>query len=339
LLGFAISILLGVGVGLQIKKSRERSNQQATDHLATVKVLALKGLFSSELLARFKAQTSFDVMITEADNPEDLWDKLEAPAPASGPYDLVVLFSYQVALATQLTRIQPIDPQKLKGFDATSPDFRELPGEKGFHSVVPLLWGATGLLYDTKKTSAPDSWAATFKDPRFKGKIGFPAWSSEIVRLLNITSETKDLKRALAPFLSNVKLATDDLSPASLFKPNDSPWIVLASYGETAFAPLNNQQWKFIIPQEKSSLWVLSLGVTRDSQNTNESSRFLEFLLEKDSAIALSQSYRQASTNRLVEASPIDPRLKPSYLRQLPLTKISLFKDFSRAREVRKLLN
>lgn len=65
---------------------------------------------------------------------------------------------------------------------------------------------------------------------------------------------------------------------------------------------------------------------------------FLDFLLSRESAEALTLASHQASTNRLLNDSGLDPRLKPSFLREVPLSQIHFLKDFGRAPEVRALI-
>lgn len=336
-----VSFAFGVGWGIRIHRDREANAGRLKPNV-TMRVLSYRGLFSRELVAKFEAEHDLQVQVTEATDPEDLWNKLELHRqPGEPEFDVVTLFSYQLPLAFQLGRLQLLDSKKIENWNATSPDFREIPGHPGINSVVPILWGLTGIIYDQRKTDEPGSWPEILKNPKLKGKIALPASTIDVMRLLGPKAlSAADLSKPLATIEGAADFAPDFLSPSRLVvdKPLARPWLALVSHGETAFAPWRGPEWKFVLPEEGGALWILSLAIHANSRNQAEAYGFMDYVLRKETSEALTISFHQASTNRSLESSQLDARLKPSYLREIPLTKISLWKDFSRAREIRAYL-
>jgi spermidine/putrescine-binding protein len=331
ILPLAIAVVVGTIWGLWIRRNQELKSA-ASDATAEIHVLSYRGLLSSTLLKRFESETSIRVVLTEAETPEALWEKLESATPQS--FDLVTLFSYQIPLAASLTRLQPLPLSKLKNLQSISPDFREIPVDRSFEAVVPVLWGISGLLTDTRKISQPPETIQSALNG--KSKLGLPNSTMELARLIG---EGKDLKKSLNSLLESIVLAEDYLSPTSLLRTANPPSFLMISHGESAFGTASEAHFKFQIPQEGGLFWTLSFALHQNARFESEALRVLDFLLETDSSLDIVQSYRQATTNRTLEATDIDARLKPSYLRQIPLNRVIVWKDFSRAREIRALLD
>lgn len=342
-----IVLSFGFGVGWGIKLHRDKQRAQGLLKAAPqLHVLAYKGILSREMLEAYEIESGFPIALTEVSTPEELWEKIETPPDENRPrYDLVTLMSYQVPIATHLLRIQPLDLRLIKNLNAISADFRSIPGDMNHERLVPLLWGLTGILYRAKEFSnPPQSWAEVLERKPSAGqgrtpRIGLLSSTVDLTRLLKLPdTEMPDLRKPLADLIAKASLSRDFLSAASLFQSPETPSVIQINHGEARFAPANSPDWHFVFPREKASLWILSMALTQEAQNTTEAHRFLDFLLQQKSAVAISRSARQASTNRWVEESELDPQLKPSYLRQVPLTQYMLWGDFSRSREIRALL-
>jgi spermidine/putrescine-binding protein len=147
------------------------------------------------------------------------------------------------------------------------------------------------------------------------------------------------VKKVLAGILPEVSIAKNFLSPVGALTDGEPSQLIVVSHGETAFPPLSDAKWKFFLPEDGASLWVLTLVLHRKVADLDMASRFIDYLLEEDQAIRLAKATHQASANRSLEATTqIDARLKPSYLRQVPLDRVKVWRDFSRAREIREML-
>jgi spermidine/putrescine transport system substrate-binding protein len=359
LIVLCLSFVFGILWGTQIYRKRSAGANRARSESA-LRVLAFHGLFEPDLLEKFESETGIQIALSEATSPEELWDRLESATGEHG-YDVIALLSYQIPLATQLVRVQPIDPKKMQNLGKISPDFRRIPGDLNHEHLVPILWGLTGFAYDSKRVAkTPRSWADVFSDKK-RTPVGLLSSTPDISRFLNPSAkevekkavdddddETQDeaaaaknlqaLRRSLNHFMEGITVNADFLSAVSLEQGKEPPPVVQINAAEMAFAPFHGPEWKFVFPEEKASFWILSMALARDARNAGEAHRFLDFLIEKDSALSIIKSSRQASTNRLVEETSLDARLKPSFLRQVPINHYTPLHDFSRSREIRGLL-
>jgi spermidine/putrescine transport system substrate-binding protein len=342
-----LSFAFGVYWGMHLR-AKQRAQAGANGlQTKTLRVLSYRGLIDRGLVSAFERRTGITIVLEEVATPEALWERLETSKPGA-EIDAVSLLSYQVPLATQLQRIQTVDRGLLKNFGHVSPDFVDLPGDRSHGGVVPILWGMMGVVYDAKKVDEPQSWSQMIANAKLKGKIALPSSAIELQRLATATTRTNNDPKTKAQFnfqkvvpalLGNFVLVPDFLSPISLLGSSEPPTAALISHGETVFLDSTGPaKWQFFIPQERATFWILSFAQARESENTIETHAFIDYLLEQDSALKLVRSFRQASANRSLEISSLDERLKPSYLRKVSLGEILFWQDFSRAREIRKLL-
>lgn len=341
-----VGILLGLGVGYKIHRDRIAALEGRIKPDSSLRILALKGLFPRELVQSFERDHGVRLILSEAETPEALWDRFETPGES---FDLVSLFSYQIPIAIQAGRLFAPEPARLRGWDRISADFRNVPGETTNQETVPLLWGLSGMLYDTRKIKTPpDSWHAVLAQTQGKNKVALLSADIELARWLPEPEEgdeeseeaptNESVRRALAPVLSSAVLSENPWSSLSLVS-QDLFSAIQMNHGETAF--LTSEQaahWKFVWPEEKAGFWILSLALTRGLKDRDDAYRFLDFLLEGENSARLANWTHQASTNRAVESLAIDARLKPSYLRQAPLTRLQILRDFQGARSVRAAL-
>lgn len=342
-----LSFAFGLGWGIKIYRGREHTARSAVSSQAALQVLSYKGMLDPQLIKEFEDSSGLIVQVREADSPESLWEKLETPTDP--PYDLIAIMSYQLPLANQLVRLQPLDVKKLKNLSNLAADFRRIPGDLNHEFVLPISWGLTGILYDTRKVSQPlETWRAALQT-KGKNRIGVLASTVDLVRFVGGDEDENEsetvspknqefLRRSITKFVEGMTVSQDFLSASTLFQGAEPPSILQINHGETAFPPADDKVWKFVLPEERASFWILSMALTRDAKHAAEAHQFLDFLMEKESALALVKSSRQASTNRLVEESSLDQKLKPSFLRQVPLNRYVLLRDFSRSREVRAIL-
>ncbi len=71
-------------------------------------------------------------------------------------------------------------------------------------------------------------------------------------------------------------------------------------------------------------LWILNFAMATKSNRTAEVNSFIGYMLRPQVAIEIATLTGQASTNSGLDSSALASQLKPSYLRQIPLTKLVL---------------
>ena len=360
-----LAIAIGAGLGSQIYLHRHALKNEVVPP-RRLEVLSMKGLLSQSFLDAFRKRTGLIFTITESATPEELWNRfLAQPSNDHQPFDVVALFSYQLRLAEQSGHLQLIDTRKIRRFYDTSPDFIETIGTDPLTNssdnrrdpslvwAMPILWGAESLFYNSKKTHAPISWAEALKENHSSSKVGVPRsvidvewlagstgrFSGQPPIAVNHASRPAEMDKALSALFSSIRLSGNFLFPTDLLAKKKPPAVLMMSHGQAAFAPFKDSDWKVATVPEGELLWTLSFAIDKDAKNIDPAYVLLNDLLRAESATQLAESYQQASTNRLLESTNIDLRLKPSFLRQFPLDKIDFVKEISRADELRATLD
>lgn len=246
---------------------------------------------------------------------------------------------------------------------------------KGISNSWPTEVANSGAGGDTDSSDEDhelSAWADIVGNPAFKGEVGFP--NSTIIgwRLANAVNNTNNnfsgeavsgsgdgedatpakakkrkgassggssLAKALQPWLSMGRFSDSFWSAVPLIGAENSPLLILASNGEMAFPPLDKANWKFKLPDEKGTFWYLSFALSRETHDERQAYVFLNALLQKQMSEKFVQATHYASTNLQLERETLDARLKPSYLRSIPLNGFILWQDFSRAREIRGIMD
>lgn len=335
-----VSFALGVWWGLKIYKNRRASEENFKE---SITVLTYPRVLSDDMLRRFQNEHGIFVKLREIANPDDLLRTLEGE---TGDIDVTALYSYQTQAAIQSNWLAPLDPKILKGIFTVSSDFQDIPGDLNHEFFVPVLWGLTGFIYNAKTlTKALDSWDDIFNGNHLLKKIGLMSSPFELYKLatahasinrdLSNADNATALKKSLNEILNSVTLMPDSMR-ASL-PPAPDLTVMQLNHGEMAFFK-DAGPWKFVLPKERATFWILSFGLSAQSHHTLAAQKFLNFLLEKNATLALIENTHQASTSRSVEESHIDARLKPSYLRAVPLTRIHLTSEFNQGPEIASIL-
>jgi spermidine/putrescine-binding protein len=392
---FLLAVTGGSLVGYLIHVKRQSLQ---TNHLLnagrTIHVLTLGGIFSAEFLSGFERASGVRVSLTEFARPESLWAEFDKPG-SSAKYDLVTLVSYQIPQAVQLLRLKDLNESNLDLSQAHD-DFRDIPGDSGRRRVLPLLWGASGLVYNVKNLkSEPHSWHEIFANHELKGKVvllGSPAHLAHLEKSLaasagssaatdsrdegvqgkDVDDESEVAESEVAPettavegaengadtpetdallrrkyqtilqaarfsktFLSSLSWTKSDVSEGQS-PPHAVPEVVEMNAGESSFT--KDADWKFVLPQEKAPLWILTLAMVQGTQVEGDAYKFMRALTTVEGAKALSIESHQASTCRCLEQSSLDPRLKPSYLRSIPLTRMQMLVDFQTSQRLNSRL-
>jgi spermidine/putrescine-binding protein len=316
----ALSFAFGVLWGLKIRHDHASSSGQRLNSKNRISILAFKGLLSAQWMQRFEMDTGIGIELMEAKDPEDLEIKIQASSEKN-PVDIVSFYSSQLARLHALDQLQPVDLSKLSNGSNVSTDFLDLPGEMSLRSSVPTHWGLTGFAINTTNFSTlPHSWREISEAAELMQKTCLLGSTAEFFRLTTSTG-TQTSKWAQA------KVSTEFSTVTPLEGSRAICTIAQVSLGEMAFPPFDGSQWKFVSPSEKLSLWILAWSTTRQTRDQAAAKIFLNYILAPKSARSLSENLRASSTNRTLEESELDARLKPSYLRQIPLDQFVLLSE------------
>jgi spermidine/putrescine transport system substrate-binding protein len=314
------SFTLGIFWGLRIQRARlaaEGRIQPGT----VLRVLTLPRVFPAQLIKTFQESESTRLELTVASSPEELWSKLEG-----GNFDVVTLFSDQATAAAQGEFLEPLSLEQVPALRHINADFEPASKDPAGGHVAPVLWGVTGLVYNSSALSTePASWAEILSSPKLRGQIVLERWSASLAPVLgalmpNATAEEEHNWRKLIATLKASGSIEKEFHAKSLEDEESSRALVIQT-DHSALASAA-PHWRFVLPEEGASFWTLSLAIPKSALHPHEATKLIEFMLSKDSGSALVAEARAATTLSVLEASELHFSLKPSYLRSFPLTRL-----------------
>ncbi|MGF1755619.1 spermidine/putrescine ABC transporter substrate-binding protein [Vibrio makurazakiensis] len=178
--------------------------------------------------------------------------------------------------------------------------------------AVPYFWGTLGLVYRESKFSVPpSSWnQLLYPSDEIKGHIGLLEDSVEtlIPALFSLgysshTSEPSELKEAfniLKSIQSNVLTYEYPISYVRSHPDSDDLHLAMAYSGDqySLNQYLNEKDWKYVVPNEGTYIWVDCLAVSAHSKQTELAKKILNELMEPITAAANANEVMVATPNK-----------------------------------------
>ncbi|MBM3812020.1 MAG: spermidine/putrescine ABC transporter substrate-binding protein [Acidimicrobiia bacterium] len=235
-------------------------------------------------------------------------------------WDIVFPASSLIGPMRENGLLSPIDRSQLPNLANLDPRFRHPPWDPQLEWCVPYMWGASGILYTRKLNPPPRRWADLW-DPRLGGritmlddppdaigaalkKLGFPLNSTNPAELDAARAELlkqKPLVRAYLNAEARDQVVSGDLLAAQM-------WATTARQAMDAAPHL-----AFAYPEEGFSLYADCAVVLKESRRHELAHRFMNYLLEPETAAAVVTECLTATANAAAQ------RLLPPSLRDDPV--------------------
>ena len=136
--------------------------------------------FPEDLAKKFTEDTGIKLSVDYYDSNETLEAKLRASNGAG--YDVVVPSDYMVQTLIGSGLLLEVDATSLPNGGNIAEGFTDVYFDEGRKYSVPYLYGTTGFMYDSAKTSAElTSWSDYFNPPPELGKAGTMSDQTEVV--------------------------------------------------------------------------------------------------------------------------------------------------------------
>lgn len=254
-------------------------------------VYAWAGEIPDTVIEAFEAETGIKVNVDNFDSNETMIAKLAA---GNSGYDILEPSQYAVQQLVGQELIDPIDYNKVEGFDLISPSFLDPAYDPNNEYSVPWVYGTTGLMYNSTCTAGEEitSWSSLW-DEKYKGKIymldnmlaayiaglqvtGARADSTDEAEITAATQALIDQKPLLAGYNST--------NYYDLVASGDA--CIAQAWGGTSTAAVvaENDDVHYVIPEEGGSMWVDGLSIPKGAKNTDAAYAFINFLLRPEIA-------------------------------------------------------
>jgi spermidine/putrescine-binding protein len=295
-----------------------------------------------EVLDDFTKQTGIAVHFDLYDSNESVLEKLQSGV---ADYDLVVPSDYMVRILIHLNLIQPLQRERLRGWENLDPRFLNKGFDPGNRFSFPYVWGTTGYGYSRERVKgSPDSWAPLF-DPANKGQIlmldDMRECFSAALKSLGESINTRDaaiLKRA-AEVLKKQKPLVKTY--------NSSDFENILAAGDVTYAHGYNGQiakviaanpgkFGYVVPKEGATIWVDSVCVPTGARHADAIYAFLDYILDPkvNARIINAISYASGNGAALQFIKPEIVHDRAIYAPEEALTRCEFVEDIGDATEL-----
>ncbi len=259
-----------------------------------------------ELLDRFTEITGIKGLVDIFDSNEAMLARLQASG--GGAYSIIYPSDYMVRKMVELDLLLKLDFERIIGMNRLFSKFlNPIYDPKNLHSI-PLSWGTTGLIYNSKKLSkVPEDWSYLWQ---YKDKLsrrmtllndvrevmgatlkmlGYSYNSTNPQEIKKAYETLVELKPSLASFSSDAwrsQILSGDL------------WIAMCYSSDAAEIISENPDLQYVLPKSGSSLWTDTLAIPKTAPNLEGAYAWINFMLEADVAAQICERLSFATPNQ-----------------------------------------
>ncbi len=209
---------------------------------------------------------------------------------------MVVPSDYMISQLIEEDMLAELDYDQIPNFSLLDPQFRNLPYDRSNKYTVPYAWGTLGIIYNSSMIDEEiTSWSAMF-DPKYAGQVMLINNSRDALGIalkylgysVNTTNEAEI--RAAWQLLSD---ATDGGVYAGkimdeIYQVMEGGNAAIATYyaGDYLTMLENNEDLRFVIPEEGSNWFVDAMCILKDARHSAEAHAWINFMASTGSALA-----------------------------------------------------
>jgi len=288
-------------------------------HAEKIVISNWDGYMPPDLLENFTAATGIEAELAVHATNEEIMGKVVAGGGKG--YDVLFVSSPFAEALKNLGLSAPIDHEKIPNLANLYPEANELAHDPGNVYSVPYTWGTTGLCYRSDLTGEPASWNDLLKpSDDLKGKITMLATDRWLMgaaalalgkSLNDTTPETLAAEEELLVEAKKTLLSYDDTTFYLKLVSGEAE-MVHAWDGWCNYGIAENDQIKYVIPEEGSDLWVDSIVITTASENKDAAHKFVDYVLGQDVGVWVASNILYKTPNKAAMEA-LDPALVASF--------------------------
>jgi len=255
-----------------------------------------------------KVRVNYD---TYASN-EDMYAKLSAGAVR---YDVVIPSDYMIARMAAEDMLLELDFSNIPHYADIDDDFKGLFYDPEARYTVPYAYGIVGVIYDANKVDAADAqgWDLMWNE-KYAGQIlqfnnSRDAFGTAMYKLgLDVNSTDKAVwDQALAELLKQRPLVYSYVMDEIYNAMESGEAAIGAYYAGDYFTMLDAEaedvDLQFYYP-DPTNYYIDAMCIPRGCQNKELAERFIDFMCQRDAAVANAEYTYYASPNRVVYTDP-----------------------------------
>lgn len=296
---------------------------QATDP-GTLYLYTWTGYTDQDLLDRFYKETGIRVIADVFDSNESMLARVQAGG--GGAYSIIYPSEYMVQKMAELELLTELDHNLLVGLEDLFPQFQNPVYDPNNRYSVPISWGTTGLIYNTKQLRvAPEDWEYLWEYQQDLARrmtllndvrevfgaalrsLGYSYNSTNPREIEQAYQRLVTLKPAIASFTTDAwrpQVLVGDLKLAMCFS------------ADAAEIMTESEDLNYITPASGSSLWTDTLVIPKSAPNPDGAYQWINFMLQPDIAAQIVERLSFATPSQvafemLSEELREDPTLFP----------------------------
>ena len=277
----------------------------ATNAQPVVNVCSWGEYIDEDLITRFEEETGIIVNYQTAESNEALYSLLKSGA---GDYDVVVPSDYMISQLIEEDMLAELDYSQIPNYALISDRFKGLTYDPQERYTVPYAWGTVGIIYNTSMVEEPiTSWSALFDD-RYAGNVlmfrnSRDAMATALSYLgysLNTTVEA-ELREAFQ-LLKDAKNrgVYQSFVMDEIFQKLEGGNAAIGAYYAGDYLTMldNNEDLRFVIPEEGSNWFMDAMCVLKNAAHYDEAMAWINFIASTEANLANMDYLWYASPNQ-----------------------------------------
>ena len=256
------------------------------------------------LIDEFEAATGITVNYQTAESNEALYSLIEM---GGADFDVIVPSDYMVARLISEGLLAELNYDNIPNYALIDDAYKGLSYDPQEKYTVPYTWGSLGIIYNETMVDGPiTSWDAMF-DPQYAGQVLMINNSRDALAAalldLGYDINTTDEKQLTEAF-TRLKTAKDNgvyqaFVMDQVFQKMEGGNAAIAMYyaGDYLSMLENNEDLRFVVPEEGSNWFVDAMCVLKTTQHMSEAEEWINFIASTTSNLANMDYIWYASPN------------------------------------------
>ena len=298
------TLTLALGMGLLVTGCSSNGNGGDAQEKRVVNVCSWGEYIDQDLITQFEDETGITVNYQTESSNETLYARLQT---GGTNFDVVVPSDYMISQLIQEDMLSEVNYENVPNYALIDDTYKGLPFDPDNKYTVPYTFGTLGIIYNPEMTGGEiDSWDAMF-DTKYAGDvlmISNPRDAMGIALMsmgysVNTTDETEI--RAAHQKLATAK--ADGVYQAwvmdEVFDKMESGEAAIAAYyaGDYLSMLENNENLRFVVPEDGSNFFVDAMCIMKDAANKDEAEEWMNFMASTEASIANMDYIQYASPN------------------------------------------
>ena len=297
ILALALALLMMAGILAGCGGSGEKQR--------VVNVCSWGEYIDKSLIDQFEAETGIKVNYQTAESNEALYSKLKS---GGADFDVIVPSDYMIARLIAEDMLAELNYDNIPNYAKIDENYKNLSYDPENRYTVPYTWGTLGIIYNTAMVEEEiTSWSAMF-DEKYAGNVLLIGNSRDALAMgllylgYDVNTSNEDQIRQAYQLIAdaNARGVYQGKVMDEIFLKLEQGNAAIGVYyaGDYLTMLENNEDLRYVIPQEGSNWFVDAMCVLKDAQNKEEAEAWINFMASTEASLKNMDYIWYASPNK-----------------------------------------